>query len=318
VSSSTFHTVVHDSYFCRCRVVAEPVFGGILFTLFAQRPGFFQGLNILADPLLPCGGMLCLHCYITLFKNNMKKIPKYIFYAVGAAAILLVLYILFQSTRETFTSVNPIPSEAEMIALEATFIKAREDANKNNIKYPQLGTNVLQAAPQSVKAVAKFLKANVIPLLPYRMAKNAQTPDGDNTDFYIVLFMIHLTKPLIAPLAYAVRQQSAAPTLPAFVDMAINVLKENANAPPDWPDPRTKELIDQAKKGETTLEVPNMGTIPNAAYWGYKYIYGEPKATKTGSPAKGSSGSPTLGSSKCVPSIYGVPGGMTETRCFNT
>ena len=134
--------------------------------------------------------------------------------------------------------------------------------------------------------------------------------------------MLHLTKPLIAPLAYAVRQQSAAPTLPAFVDMAINVLKDNSAPPPPagWPDSDSgiKGLIDQAKKGETTLEVPKMGTIPNAAYWGYKYIYGEPKATKTGSSAKGSSGSPTLGSSKCVPSIYGVPGGMTETRCFNT
>jgi hypothetical protein len=251
----------------------------------------------------------------------MKKIPKYIFYAVGAAAILLVLYVLFQSTRETFTSVNPIPSEAELTALQASFDRAWKDSNKNNITVPQIGTNILQAAPQSVKAVVKFLKANVIPLLPYKIAKQAQTPQGDVTDFNIVLFMIHLTNPLIAPLAYAVRQQSAAPTLPAFVDMAVKIVKDNGAPPPPagWPDSdsRIKELIDQAKKGETTIQTPEGETIPNAAYWGYKYIYGEPKATKTGSPAKGSSGSTTLGSSKCIPSIHGIPGGMTETRCFN-
>jgi len=249
----------------------------------------------------------------------MKKIPKYIVYAAIAAGILVLVYVLFQSTRETFTSVNPLPSEAEMTALEATFNKAQADASKNNIKYPQVGTNVLQAAPQSVKALAKFIKANVIPLLSYRMTKSAQTPDGDATDFYILLFMLMATKPLIAPLAYTIRQQSAAPTLPAFVDMAIKILKDNARPPPpaDWPmgDLRMKELIDQMKKGETTVQTPDE-TIPNPAYWGYKYIYGEPKAPAATSAAS-SSGSPALGSSKCVPSVHSIPGGMTETRCFN-
>jgi len=315
-----FYPVVHDSYFYSGGFFREAVFVGILFTMFTQCPCFLQGFNILVDPLLPCSGVFCLHCYITLFKNNMKKIPKYIVYAGIAAAILLLVYALFQSTREGFTTANPLPSEAELDALEASFTKAQAEASKNNIKFPQMATNVLQAAPQSVKAVDKFLKANVIPLLPYRMAKGAQTPDGDQTDYFIVIFMIMSKKSLIAPLAYAVRQQSAAPTLPAFVDMVVKTVKENGTPPPpaDWPDATTRGLIDQAKKGETTLQMPNGDTFPNPAYWGYKYIYGEPKAAgSAASSAASSSGSPALGSSKCVPSVHSIPGGMTETRCFN-
>jgi len=254
-------------------------------------------------------------------KNNMKKIPKYIVYAGIAAAILLVVYALFQSTRETFASANPIPSEAELTGLEATFKKAQEDANKNNIPFTQMGTNVLQSAPSSVKAVNKFIKANIIPLLPYKMAKSAQTPQGDLTDFFIVLIMVQLSKPLIAPIAYAVRQQSTAPTLPAFVDMAIKTVKENGTPPPpaDWPDPRTKELIDQAKKGETTIQTPEGDTVPNPAYWAYKYIYGDAKTPAKSGPASSSSssGSGSIGSSKCVPSVTQVPGGVSEIRCFN-
>lgn len=244
----------------------------------------------------------------------MKKIWKYVFYA---AVILLVLYVVFQSTREGFTSANPIPSEAELDALQASLDRAQADAYKNKIPFPQVGTNILQSAPQSVKAVHKFLKANVIPLLPYKMAKSAQTPDGDATDFYILLFMSMSNKSLVTPLAYAVRQQSSAPSIPEFVDMAVKIVKENMKPAPaaDWPDPRTKALVDQMKKGETTIQTPEGDTIPNPGYWGYKYIYGEPKAA-TGS-AAASAGTPALGSSKCVPSVRSIPGGMTETRCFN-
>jgi hypothetical protein len=258
-------------------------------------------------------------------KNKMKKISKYIVYAAVAAAILLLVYALFQSTRETFASANPIPSEAELTALEATFSKAQTDANKNNIKYPQMATNVLQGAPQSVKAVNKFLKANVIPLLPYRMAKQAQTPDGDMTDFYIILFMTHLNKSLIAPLAYAVRQQSSAPTIPAFVDMAIKTLKDNGAPPPpaDWPmgDPQMKAFVDQMKKGETTVQTPEGETFPNPAYWGHKYIYGDAKMPAKSGPASASSAgggiSGSASAGKCTPSVTQVPGGVSEIRCFN-
>ena len=258
----------------------------------------------------------------------MKKIPKYIVYTGIASAILLVLYILFQSTRETFTSVNPIPSEAEMIALEASFKKADSERDKTNLKFPQMATNVLQSAPPSVKAVVKFLKANVIPLLPYKFAKNAQTPDGDVTDYYIILFMFMATKRLIAPLAYAVRQQSSAPTIPAFVDMVIKTLKDNSQpAPPaDWPmgDPQTKGLIDQMKKGETTIQTPEGDTIPNPGYWGHKYIYGDAKIPAKSGPASASStggggigGGAGGGGGKCTPSVTQVPGGVSEIRCFN-
>ena len=255
----------------------------------------------------------------------MKKIPKYIVYAGIAAAILLLVYALFQSTRETFTSVNPLPSEAELDALEATFIKGRTDADKNNIKYTQVGTNILQAAPQSVKSVVKFLKANVIPLLPYSMAKQAQTPDGDITDLIILVYLTAANKPFIAPLGYAVRQQSSAPTLPEFVDMSVKILKENSRPPlpADWPKGTQQQfVIDDMKKGGTTVEVPQ--TIPNPAYWLHKYIYGEAKTLAKSGPASsassaggGISAGAGGGGGKCTPSVTPVPGGVSEIRCFN-
>jgi hypothetical protein len=258
-------------------------------------------------------------------KNNMKKIPKYIVYAGIAAAILLLVYALFQSTRETFTSVNPIPSDAEMTALQASFDRAMQDGGKNNIPLPQRGTNVLQAAPQSVKAVAKFLKANVLPLLPYSMAKGAQTPDGDITDYMIVLIMLMANKSFIAPLGYAVRQQSSAPTLPEFVDMSVKIFKENSSPPPpaDWPKGTQQQfVIDDMKKGGTTVEAPQ--TIPNPAYWLHKYIYGDAKMPATSGPAsatssagKGISAGAGGGGGKCSPSVTPVPGGVSEIRCFN-
>jgi hypothetical protein len=255
----------------------------------------------------------------------MKKIPKYIVYAGIAAAILLLVYALFQSTRETFTSVNPIPSDAELTALEATFIKARADADKNNIKYAQVGINVLQSAPQSVKSVAKFLKANVLPLLPYSMAKQAQTPDGDITDLIIVYYLTMANKAFIAPLGYAVRQQSSAPTLPEFVDMSVNILKENSRPPlpADWPKGTQEQfVIADMKKGETTVQAPQ--TIPNPAYWLHKYIYGDVKMPAKSGPASATSSagggiSPGAGGGggKCSPSVTPVPGGVSEIRCFN-
>ena len=258
----------------------------------------------------------------------MKKIPKYIVYAAVAAASLLLLYVLFQSTRETFVSANPLPSEAELSALEASFWRADADSSKNNIKSPQVATNVLQSAPPSVKAVVKFLKANVIPLLPYKMAKSVQTPHGDDTDYYIIMFMIQFNKFLIAPLGYAVRQQSSAPTVPDFIDMVIKILKDNITpAPPaDWPlgDPKAKAFVDQMKKGQTTIQTPEGDTIPNPGYWGHKYIYGDAKTPAKSGPASMSStggggigGGAGGGGGKCTPSVTPVPGGVSEIRCFN-
>jgi hypothetical protein len=260
-----------------------------------------------------------------------KKTWKYIFYAV--IALVLVYVVFFSSSRERFNSVNPLPSEAEMTALEATYNKARADADKNNIPYAQMRTNVLQGAPQSVKSVVKFLKANVIPLLPYSMAKEAQTPQGDITDLIIIHYLILATKPFIAPLVYAVRQQSSAPTLPEFVDMSVKILKENSRPPlpADWPAGTQEQfVIADMKKGGTTVEAPQ--TIPNPAYWLHKYIYGDPKvapsgpakpqaASKTGKAssggAAGAAGAAGIAAGKCSPSFQQVPGGITETRCFN-
>jgi hypothetical protein len=257
-------------------------------------------------------------------KNKMKKISKYIVYAAVAAAILLLVYALFQSTRETFASANPIPSEAELTGLEATFKKAQEDANKNNIPYTQVATNVLQGAPSSVKAVNKFIKANILPLLPYRVVKQSQTPQGDLTDFFILLYMTHLNKALITPLAYAVRQQSSAPTIPAFMDMVIKTFKDNGPQPPQQIDSLQQKLIDEAKKGETTIQTPEGETFPNPAYWGHKYIYGDAKTPAKSGPASAGSASSagggigSTGGAKCTPSVTQVPGGVSEIRCFNS
>jgi hypothetical protein len=132
-------------------------------------------------------------------------------------------------------------------------------------------------------------------------------------------------KPLIAPLAYAVRQQSSAPTIPAFVDMAIKTLKDNGTPPPpaDWPmgDPRMKAFVDQMKKGETTVQTPEGDTFPNPAYWGHKYIYGDAKMPAKSGPASASSAGGGIGSTggaKCTPSVTQVPGGVSEIRCFNS
>jgi len=115
-----------------------------------------------------------------------------------------------------------------------------------------------------------------------------------------------------------VKQQSSPPTLSAFIDMGVKIFIDNAPNKPEM-NPKLQGLIDQMKKGETTIEHPDMGTIPNPGYWAYKYIYGDPKTPAKSGPASAtsSSGSPALGSSKCVSSIHSVPGGMTETRCFN-
>ena len=188
-----------------------------------------------------------------------------------------------------------------------------------------MGTNVLQSAPQSVKAVAKYVRANVVPLLPYSMMKNSQTPDGDTIDYYMMLFMPMYKDPLLAPLGYTVNQQSSPPTLPAFVDMVIKIFRDNAKPTPpaNWPDPETQRVIDLMKKGETTIQLAT-DTFPNIAYWGYKYIYGDPKAASSStvvsggaSSAGGRSPGGISGGGKCSPSLQQIPGGVTETRCFN-
>jgi uncharacterized membrane protein YgcG len=200
---------------------------------------------------------------------------------------------------------------------------------------PQLASNVLQSAPQSIKSVIKFAHANVIPLLSYQDAKRNQTPEGDTTDYWILAIMPQYKDVFILPFAYAVKQQSSPPTLSSFIDMVIKIFKENANAPAGWPDSDSgiKGLIDQAKKGEPTIQNLDGNTIPNAGYWGYRYVYGEPKATpaaqdsssssssskKVGAISGGSGGSigGGGGGAKCNPSLRQIPGGITETRCFN-
>jgi hypothetical protein len=250
-----------------------------------------------------------------------KKTWKYIFYAVIA---LVLLYVIFGSTRERFTSVNPLPTQADFTALEAVAKRAEEKrVDGKQQSWPQLGAEILKTAPESIKSAAKFSRANIIPLLPYNVVKQSTQPDGDTFDFFLILFTRMYKDILVLPLAYAVKQQSSPPTLPAFIDMVVKIVKDNA--PGNQPlqiNAEQQGLIDQAKKGETTMQMPNGDTYPNPGYWLYKYIYGDPKAAPSGPPAASSTtktggGGSIGGGGKCTPSLQQVPGGITETRCFN-
>jgi hypothetical protein len=247
----------------------------------------------------------------------MKKIWKYIFYAV---LVLVILYIVFRSTRERFASVNPIPTAADIDALSALLKAGDQDAAKNNIPAPQMAANIVKKAPESIKSIIQFSRANVIPLLPYQVVKNNTTPDGDMLDYWTLMFIPWFKDSLVLPLAYAVKQQSSPPTLSAFIDMAVKIVRDNS--PSNQPlEPDQLKLIEAAKKGETTMQFPDGNTFPNPGYWAYKYIYGEPKSassTPTSTSSRTSSGSiGGGGGGKCTPSVLQIPGGVTETRCFS-
>jgi hypothetical protein len=255
-----------------------------------------------------------------------KKTWKYIFYAVIALVLLYVVF--FSSSRERFNSVNPIPTAADINTFKASWIKEDETGRKNNVSRLQIVATALKTAPESIKAVVRFARANVIPLLPYQLVKQFQQDDGDATELYMLGSMLPLGNWIFDPLSYAVKQQSSPPTLSAFIDMGVKIFIENAPNPPQMT-PELQGVIDQMKKGETTIEYRDVGTIPNPGYWGYRYIYGDPKvapsgpakpqaASKTGKASSGgAAGAGGIGSGKCTPSFQQVPGGITETRCFN-
>lgn len=259
-----------------------------------------------------------------------KKTWKYIFYAVIALVLLYVVF--FSSTRERFTSVNPLPTGADMDALLAVFNKERDEGRlKFGVPDQSVTATILKRAPESIKSVIKFSRSNIIPLMPYKVVKGNTNPDGsDNFDFWTLSIIPMYKDLLFVPLAYAVKQQSSPPTLPAFIDMAVKVVRDNGHQPPPTIDAQQQGIIDQAKKGETTIQMPDGDTYPNPGYWAYKYIYGDPKAAPSGPASSSSSTSRTggaasggggggggIGSGKCTPSLQQIPGGITETRCFN-
>jgi hypothetical protein len=249
-----------------------------------------------------------------------KKTWKYIFYAVLALVLLYVVF--FSSTRERFTSVNPLPTQADFRALSEAFDKVRPEFSGQPQAEVKMTNAALKSAPESFKAMVRFSRANIIPLLPYKIVKANTNPDGsDMFDFYTIYFSEFMKDSIIFPIAYAVKQQSSPPTLSAFIDMVVKIFRENAPNPPQMT-PELQGLIDQMKKGETTIEYGNVGTIPNPGYWAYVYIYGKPKTASTtstmpSSSSKKSSGG-SIGGGKCTPSVVQIPGGVTETRCFNS
>lgn len=256
-----------------------------------------------------------------------KKTWKYIFYAVLALVLLYVVF--FSSTRERFASVNPLPTAADLAAVEAAL--KREGEKREGGKQPslsQMAAGVLKTAPESIKAAIKFSRANIIPLLSYNAVKSNTNPDGsDNFDYWTLVFIPMYKDVMILPLAYAVKQQSSPPTLSAFIDMAVKIFRDNAPQAQPPLDPQQIAVIDEMKKGEPTITPPGQNeTFPNPGYWGYKYIYGDPKVAppppaskSTSTSSKTSSGSiGGGGGGKCTPSVLQIPGGVTETRCFSS
>jgi hypothetical protein len=251
-----------------------------------------------------------------------KKTWKYIFYAVIALVLLYVVF--FSSTRERFASVNPLPTAADLAAVEAAL--KREGEKREGGKQPswsKMAAGVLKTAPESIKAAIKFSRANIIPLLPYNAVKANTNDDGsDNFDYWTLVFIPIYKDIMILPLAYAVKQQSSPPTLPAFIDMVVKIFRDNS--PQSFVlNSEQQGLIDQAKKGETTMQFPGGEMLPNPGYWLYTYIYGKPKATSSGSSTTSSTTSRTPsgsigGGGKCTPSVLQIPGGVTETRCFSS
>lgn len=244
-----------------------------------------------------------------------KKTWKYIFYAVISLVLLYVVF--FSSTRERFASVNPLPTEADFTALE---VAARRTEGKQ-LSFATQGPEILKTAPASIKSLAKFSRTNIIPLLPYKAVKQMTQPEGDTFDFWVILITRMYKDILVLPLAYAVKQQSSPPTMTAFVDMVVKIAKDNAPNPINI-DSKQQALINDMKKGETTIQAEG-DTYPNPAYWLYIYIYGQPKtasppSTMPSGSAKKSSGGSIGGGGKCTPSVLQIPGGVTETRCFNS
>lgn len=245
---------------------------------------------------------------------NTKNIWKYVFYTcVG----LLILYFLFSSTREHFTAVNPLPTVEEFDALSKIFKEIERDKTTYKNDAVKIGASVLARGPKSFQIMAKYIKENVIPLLSYQASKNLETSSGNMTDYYFV-WLIPTYKDILLPIFYDVKRQSSPPTLSEFIDTTVKTVRSNTGPQQDRSkplDPKVIALIEQAKKGSTTIE-DNGQTMPNPGYWMYKYIYGD-KTPSGSSKSNTASTSGSIGGSKCVPSIHGVPGGMTETRCFN-
>jgi hypothetical protein len=221
--------------------------------------------------------------------------------------------------------VNPLPTAADFAALKPAFDKANKEFEGQPRAEGKIAAAALKTLPESFKAMSRFVRANVIPLIPYRLVKMSTYPDGsDNYDFMMLFFVEIYKDNLVLPLAYTIKQQSSPPTLPAFIDMVLKVLKDSN--PNIKIDASQQKVIDDMKKGEPTIQMPDGDTYPNPGYWAYKYIYGDPKAAPSGPPAASSSSTSSKTSSgsiggggggKCTPSLQQVPGGITETRCFN-
>jgi hypothetical protein len=181
---------------------------------------------------------------LTLTKKNWK----YIFYAVVA---LVLLYIVFGSMRETFASVNPLPTAADYAALKPAFEKANKEFEGQPRAEGKVAAAALRILPESFKALSRFVRANIVPLLPYSVVKANTGDDGsDDFDFLLLYFGKSYKDIFVLPFAYAVKQQTSPPTLSAFIDMGVKTYKDNVNLRPGdtWPDPETQKIINEMKK----------------------------------------------------------------------
>ena len=252
----------------------------------------------------------------------MKKYVKYILYVLLG---LVVVYLVFRATRENFTSVNPLPTAKDYADLTTAIKTIGEEDSKNQVQYNggDVGAKYIAKAPNSIRTLANFIKSNVIPLLPYEIAKNLSTPQGDMTDVYIII-AIQMSAQFMPQIAYEVSQSPSAPSYADWVPKIVNAVTRGSPVPSE-----AAASVEAMKSYTPTVTVVDPQTkknitIPNPPYWMYKYIYGDqpistPKVdlpvVKMGTAAGQSNPTPGPDSS-CHPTYASISGGTTETRCF--
>lgn len=247
-----------------------------------------------------------------------SKIWKYV---LVAALVLVVAYAVFQVTRENFASANPLPTRQDFVKTNETIAKKFDEvraANPNKLPANIDETVRDTSGTPPVKKLYDYIIDNIVPLIPPEAYPYVPTEEQKKMNTWV---MILVFGPKIMPqLADIAAQSPTAPDFSAWVDQVTSqVIPDFVN------NPVAQKLIPLTKSYTSTINVPAgilLGpngpgpavTIPNPAYWTYKYIYGNP-------PSMGSKVVPppssTGKSSSCHPSLKGIPGGVDEVKCFD-
>lgn len=255
----------------------------------------------------------------------MKK-TKIWKYVLVAALVLVVAYAVLQVTRENFASANPLPTAEDFKMLDTNIGKIQTGINeKYKDKMPAKGVydaELLEAyskfSPRNVKKLYDYIVDNVLPLIPPEAYPYALTEDQKKMNTWIMIIVLGPT--FIPKLAAMAAQSPSAPDFSAWVDQVTSQVI------PDWVNnPAGQKLIPLTKSYTSTINSPAgilpgpngtmpASTIPNPAYWLYRYIYGNPPSmgSKVVAPTN-----PATKPGSCNPSLKSVPGGVNEIKCFD-